>query len=221
MEQIRVLLAEEHRITRQGIRRLLEERDNIQVVGEVDDGDKAVKMALELNPDVVVMGIAMPLLNGIEATRQIKLLCPTTAVLILSAYDDDDYVFSLLDIGVAGYLLKTTAGDDLIHAIEAVKRGEPVLDHKITSKLIQRFTSSGSKPPQKTSSGPLSDREMEVIKLAAKGMSNQVIADTFNIGRRTVDYYMRSIFNKMGVGSRTEAVVYGLKNGWFDLAEIS
>ena len=119
MSGIRILLAEDHVITRQGMRRLLEEESDLTIIGEAGDGEEAVLMTTEMQPDVIIMDIAMPKLNGLEATRQIKLLHPTSAVLILSAYDDDEYVFGLLGAGAAGYLLKTASGDELIHAIKA------------------------------------------------------------------------------------------------------
>ena len=128
MNQTTVLLAEDHLITRQGICRLLEGEKNIKVVGEAGDGEEAVRLATELKPDVVVMDVAMPRLNGIEATRQIKLMFPNIAVLTLTAYDDDEYVFGLLEAGAAGYLLKTASGDELVRAISAVQKGEPVLE---------------------------------------------------------------------------------------------
>jgi len=132
--KIKVLLVEDHMITRQGVHRLLEESD-FDIVGEAGDGEQAVKLAVENKPDVIIMDIALPKLNGVDATRQIKSLCPTTAILILSAYDDDEYVFSLLDIGIAGYLLKTTSGDELARAVEAVHKGESILDSAITNKV--------------------------------------------------------------------------------------
>lgn len=216
---IRVLLAEDHVITRQGMRRLLEEAEGMAVVGEAGDGEEAVRLANEAQPDVVIMDIAMPKLNGIEATRQIKLLRPTVAVLALSAYDDDEYVFGLLEAGAAGYLLKTASGDELIHAIQAVHRGEPVLDPVVARKVISRFRFPKGPSGREKPSERLSDREIDVLKLAAKGMSNREIADQLTLSRRTVEGHLRSIFNKLGVGSRTEAVLYGLKKGWFALED--
>jgi NarL family two-component system response regulator LiaR len=221
LSRIKVLLAEDHMITRQGIRRLLEGEGDIDIVGEADDGEQAVKLALEKKPDVIIMDIAMPILNGVEATRQIKSFCPTVAVLILSAYDDDEYVFGLLDMGVAGYLLKTATGDELIRAVEAANKGESVLDNAITSKLISRFRTPGDVAVGVKPYESLSERETQILKLAARGMSNQEIADELIISKRTVEGYMRSIFNKLGVGSRTEAVIYGLKRGWFALDELA
>jgi NarL family two-component system response regulator LiaR len=220
MSGIKVLLAEDHVITRQGMCRLLEEESDLAVVGEAGDGEEAVQMVTERQPDVIIMDIAMPKLNGIEATRQIKLLCPSTAVLALSAYDDDEYVFGLLEAGAAGYLLKTANGDQLIHAIRAVYKGEPVLDPIVARKVINRFRSPGQVMGSERRPEHLSDREMDVMKLAAKGMSNKEIADELVLSKRTVEGHLRSIFNKLGVASRTEAVLYGLRKGWFALEDL-
>ncbi|MBA7635431.1 Transcriptional regulatory protein LiaR [subsurface metagenome] len=221
MSVIKVLLAEDHVITRQGVCRLLQEEDDLAVIGEAGDGEEAVRMATEMQPDVIIMDIAMPKLNGIEATRQIKLLRPTIAVLILSAYDDDEYVFGLLEAGTAGYLLKTASGDELIHAIRAVYRGEPVLDPIVLRKVMNRFRSPDRGSGRGRPFEHLSDREIDVIKLAAQGMSNKEIADELMLSKRTVEGHLRSIFNKLGVGSRTEAVLDGLRKGWFALEDIA
>ena len=221
MSGIRVLLAEDHVITRQGMRRLLEDEGDFAVIGEAGDGEEAVQMATEMQPDVIIMDIAMPKLNGIEATRQIKLLRPTIAVLALSAYDDDEYVFGLLEAGAAGYLLKTASGDELIRAIRAIYRGEPVLAPIVTRKVINRFRAPDRGPGRGRPFEHLSDREIDIIKLAAKGMSNKEIADELLLSKRTVEGHLRSIFNKVGVGSRTEAVLYGLRKNWFALEDIA
>jgi DNA-binding NarL/FixJ family response regulator len=220
MRSIKVLLAEDHVITRQGMRRLLEDEDDLTIVGEAGDGEEAVQMATERQPDVIIMDIAMPKLNGIEATRQIKLLRPTTAVLILSAYDDDEYVFGLLEAGAAGYLLKTASGDELIRAIRAVHKGEPVLDPIIARKVINRFRFPDKVLGRRRLPEHLSDREMDVIKLAAKGMTNKDIAAELRLSNRTVEGHLRTIFNKLGVGSRTEAVLCALREGWFALEDL-
>jgi NarL family two-component system response regulator LiaR len=220
MSAVKVLIAEDHPITRQGIRKLLDDESKFVVIGEAGDGEEAVQMVDELKPDVVIMDVAMPKLNGIEATRQIKLIRPATAVLILSAYDDDEYVFGLLEAGAAGYLLKTASGDELTRAIRAVYKGEPVLDPLITRKVINRFRFPDKMSRAARPAEHLSDREIDIIKLAAKGMTNKEIADELHLSRRTVEGNLRSIFNKLGVGSRTEAVLYGLRKGWINLEEM-
>ena len=221
MSAIKVLVAEDHVITRQGICRLLDDERNISVVGGASDGEEAVRMATQLQPDVVIMDIAMPRLNGLEATKQIKQIRPTTAVLILSAYDDDEYVFGLLEAGAAGYLLKTTGGEGLIRAIRAVHKGEPMLDPRITSKVINRLRHPGKAVRPAMLTAHLSERELDVIKLAAKGMSNKDIADELHLSRRTVEGNLRTIFSKLGVGSRTEAVIQAIARGMFTIEELS
>ena len=220
MGAIKVLLAEDHLITRQGMCRLLGDDSGLTVIGEAGDGEEAVQMAAEMHPDVVIMDIAMPKLNGIEATRQIKLICPDIAVLILSAYADDEYVFGLVEIGAAGYLLKTASGDELTHAIRAVYKGEPVLDPIIARKILNRLSLSGKIQRAAKPSERLSDREMDIIKLAARGMSNKDIAKELHLSWRTVEGNLRNIFIKLGVGSRTEAVIQAMRRGWLTLEEL-
>jgi len=220
MSTISVLLAEDHVITREGIRRLLEVEKEVTVVGEAGDGEEAVQKAGELKPDVVIMDIAMPKLNGIEATRQIKLNNPRIAVLILSAYGDDEYVFALLKAGAAGYLLKSVSGDELTRAIQAVYKGEPVLDPVVARKVVDYFRIPGKMKGLERPSEHLSERETDIIKLAARGMTNKDIADKLHLSNRTVEGHLRTIFNKLGVGSRTEAVLYGLRKGWLTLEEL-
>jgi len=220
MSTISVLLAEDHVITREGIRRLLEAEKGVTVVGEAGDGEEAVQKASDLKPDVVIMDVAMPKLNGIEATRQIKVNNPRVAVLILSAYDDDEYVFALLKAGAAGYLLKSVSGDELTRAIQAVYKGEPVLDPVVARKVVNYFRIPGKVKGLERPSEHLSERETDIIKLAAQGMTNKDIADKLHLSNRTVEGHLRTIFNKLGVGSRTEAVLYGLRKGWLTLEEL-
>ncbi len=220
MSDITIVLGEDHLITRQGIFRLLEDEEGLSVVGEASNGEEAVQLVTDLKPDVVVMDIAMPKLNGIEATRQIKVINPRTGVLILSAYDDDEYVFALLKAGAAGYLLKSVSGDELVRAVKAIHNGEPVLDPGIAKKVMNYFKFQNKIPAVREDSEHLSNRELDIIKLAAKGLTNKDIADKLHLSYRTVEGHMRDVFNKLGVGSRTEAVLFGLKKGWFTLEEL-
>ena len=220
MDNIRILLAEDHVVVRQSIRHFLDCEDDLEVVGEASDGEEAVQLTAQLKPDIIVMDVAMPRVNGIEATRRIKALCPTTAVLVLSAYDYDQYVFALLEAGAAGYLLKDISGHELIDAIRAVHRGDCILHPTVARKVIARFRSPAIKPDKEQTSVFLSEREIEVLKRAAKGMCNKDIAKELFLSVRTIEAHLCSIFNKMGVGSRTEAVVYALKQGWFTLEDL-
>ncbi len=222
MGTIRILLAEDHVVVRQGTRQLLEHEPDFEIVGEAGDGEEAVRLAAQLKPDVVIMDVAMPKLSGIEATKQIKAILPATIVLVLTGYDYDEYIFSMLEAGAAGYLLKNVSGDELIRSIRAVYSGEPTMHPTILKKLITRFKTPPTlaEPVLTESHQPLSEREMEVLKVAAKGMSNKDIANTLFISERTVQSHMRNIFNKLGVGGRSEAIIYSLKRGWFTIEDL-
>lgn len=210
---VNVLIAEDHTLVREGTRQLLE-RHGIAVVGEAADGEEAVRLTGRLAPHVVLMDIGMPRLNGLEATRLIKQRYPGVAVLVLTAYDDDQYVFALLEAGAAGYLLKDARGEEVVRAIRAVAAGESVLAPSIVGKVVRRF--SGKAPSQQVSQ-PLSEREMDVLRRAALGESNNAIADNLHLSARTVQVHLSSIFSKFDVASRTEAVLHALKLGIIEL----
>lgn len=218
MDKIRVIIADDHAVVREGTRRLLEQEPDLEVVGEAADGQEAVALATRLKPGVAIMDIAMPRLDGIEATRQIKALCPSITILALTAYDDDQFIFSLLEAGAAGYLLKSVRGHELVEAVREVHAGESVLHPSVARKVLNRFAGS-SKPRKQEPVDILSDREMEVLKLASRGLSNQEIANQLSLSTRTVQGHLGHIFNKLEVGSRTEAVVHALKEGWITLDE--
>jgi DNA-binding NarL/FixJ family response regulator len=219
--KIRILIADDHAVVREGTRRILEQEPDMEVVGEAGDGEETVAMATSLKPDVAIVDISMPKMDGIEATKKIKAVTPSVNVLILSAYDDDQFIFSLLEAGAAGYLLKSIRSRELLDAVRAVYSGESVLHPSIARKVLNRFVSTSGKPSEgKEVSGVLSDREMEVLKLAAKGLSNQDIAEKLCLSIRTVQGHLGHIFNKLQVGSRTEAVVRALKEGWVTLDDV-
>lgn len=220
MDKIRILIADDHAVVREGTRQILEQEDDLDVVAEACDGEQAVRLTGDKKPDVAIIDIAMPKVDGIEATKQIKSLYPATAVLILSAYDDDQFVFNLVEAGAAGYLLKSIRGRELVDAVRAVFNGESVLHPAIARKVLNRLVpfsneSKGHKPLD-----VLSEREMEVLKLATRGLSNQSIASELYLSLRTVQAHLGHIFNKLQVSSRTEAVVRALKEGWITLDDI-
>ena len=213
---ITVLIADDHALVREGTRRLLEAERDIRVVGEAGDGAQAVVLAEELKPDVVIMDIAMPGMNGIEATQQIKARSPQMAVLALTAHDDIQYVMRLLDAGAAGFLLKDVRGRELVEAVHAVHRGETTLNPAVAERAqrlaAERRAITEERPP-------LSDREMEVLQEAARGLPNKDIARRLSLSVRTVHTHLGNIFSKLGVGSRTEAVLLALRSGWIDLED--
>ncbi len=219
MSPITILLADDHALVREGTRELLEKEQDIHVVAQASDGEEAVRLAALHQPDVVLVDIAMPRLNGIEATKQIKACSPTTAVVVLSAYDDDQYVFTLLEAGAAGYLLKNVRGRDLVDAVRAVHAGESVLHPVIARKVVNRVVQPTAQNDEPGLLDPLTEREMEVLRCASRGMSNREIARHLNLSIRTVQAHLHSIFGKMQVGSRTEAVVQALQRRWLTIED--
>jgi len=221
LKKIKILIADDHAVVRVGTRRILEQEPDLEVVAEAGDGEEAVRQATSLKPDVAIIDVAMPKLDGIQATKQIKSVCPAIAVLILSAYDDDQFVFSLLEAGAAGYLLKSIRGSELVDAVRAVQAGESVLHPSIARKVLNRFARISGETKEKEPTEVLSEREMDVLRLVTKGLSNKDIAEELCLSIRTVQGHLGNIFNKLQVGSRTEAVVRALKEGWVALDDMS
>jgi len=215
-----VLIADDHAVVRAGTRQILEQESDLDVVAEAADGEEAVRLAGSSNPDVAIIDIAMPKLDGIEATRQIKAQYPSIAVLILTAYDDDQFVYSFVEAGAAGYLLKSVRGRELIDAVRAIYAGESVLHPAIARKVLNRFTPGPGKPKRQEPGELLSEREMDVLKLAARGLRNEDIANKLCLSLRTVQGHLSHIFNKLQVSSRTEAVLRALKEGWVTLDDV-
>ena len=220
MKKIRIFIADDHAVVREGTRSILEREPDMEVVGEAADGEEALRLIEQLKPDVAILDISMPKLSGIEVTHQIKPRFPSMAILILTSYDNDEYVFALLEAGAAGYLLKDVPGKEVIEAVRAVYSGESVLHPSIARKVIKRAVSGSVKGEEEKSGIDLSDREKEVLKLAAKGLNNKDIADSLCISIRTVQGHVNSIFHKLGVGSRTEAVFQSVKRGWLSFEDL-
>ena len=216
----RIFIADDHAMLREGMRELLEKEKDFELVGEAADGEEAVRLAGKLKPDIVIMDIVMPKLNGVEATKQIKQVSPSTALLILTAYSDIRYIIGLLEAGADGYLLKNSPGKDVIRAIRAVRSGESVLDSEVTRKLVQRLANLSRSPDEREASGQLTSREIEILKWASRGLSNKELSEKLFISLRTVKAHMTNIFNKLGCSSRTDAIIKGLKQGYIDLNDI-
>jgi DNA-binding NarL/FixJ family response regulator len=212
-QPIRVILADDHAVVRKGIREFLEEEGDIVVVAEAADGSQAVDLVAEHQPDVAVLDIQMPGVGGIEATRRIKAEHPRVRVLVLTAYDDDPYVFALLQAGASGYILKTAGSSELGEAVRTVHRGESALDPVVAQKVVQQLTTGRPLGAQATVEA-LTERELDVLRLAAKGLTNKAIGQALDISDRTVQGHLANIYGKLNVSSRTEAVTEALKLGW-------
>lgn len=219
-ERIRVVIAEDHTLVREGTRQILERHQDIEVVGEAADGEQAVSLAERLRPDVAIMDIGMPLMNGIEATRRIKASCPEVGVLILTVHEDEQYLLALLEAGAAGYLLKDVRGSQLVEAVRGVRAGEPILHPALARKVLAHFFPGRDAKAAEALQEQLTAREREVLTLAAKGKGNKDIARELALSVRTVQVHLSHIFKKLGVASRTEAVISGLRRGLVQLDEL-
>jgi NarL family two-component system response regulator LiaR len=212
-KKITILMADDHPLFRKAVRDVLEKQNDFEVVVEANDGEEAVKLAAELKPDVIIMDISMPRLNGLEATRQLKAKCPSIIVLVLTIHNDIEHILSILEAGAAGYLTKSAAGDEVVTAIRSVVAGETVIATPIFQQVLQHTLRYPAKSLAFESKDKLTARELEVLKLAARGLSNKDISMQLNLSLRTVKGYMVEIFSKLHVSSRTEAVIIGLRAG--------
>ena len=219
MEKIRILIADDHPMIRAGLHSLINMEEDLDVIGEASDGEETVKLVNELQPDIVIMDIVMPKLNGIEATRLIKQSKPTTIVITLTAYTDIEYILGLLEAGASGYILKDARGKELIDAIHAARSGESVLDPEVTRKLLERMKGESKNINSDSSAATLTPREIEILEYASRGLSNKDIANQLSLSLRTVKAHLTNIFSKMGCGSRTDAIIKGLKAGYITLNE--
>ena len=205
---LRILIADDHLVVREGLRAILEAAPDMVLVGEAADGAEAVQLAGALLPDVVLMDLAMPNVDGIEAIRQIKARYPAVEIVILTTYDDDEYIVRGLRAGACGYLLKDTGRQALFEVIRAAARGESLLSPAVVQKVVAHLAE-----PESVGVEGLSEREREVLALLTQGLANKEIATRLYITERTVKAHVSSIFNKLGVNSRTEAVAVALRSG--------
>ena len=215
-----VLLADDHPLLRQALRSLLKKEDDFEIVAEAGDGEEAIRLATELKPDVVIIDISMPRLDGLEATRQIKAACPEIAVLTLTVHNDDESIIEILQAGAAGYVIKSVFGDELVQAVRAVVTGDMVLSPSIGQRLLKYAARYPTKPVLLEAGEKLSTRDLEILKLTAKGMMNKDIGLSLGLDLRTVKGHLSNIFSKLGVGSRTEAVITGLRAGFLTLDDL-
>lgn len=218
-QKIRVVLADDHAVVRKGIRDILEAEGDIEVVGDAADGAEAIACVAEHRPDVVVLDIQMPQVSGIEATRRIRAQYPEVKILILTAYDDDPYVFSLLQAGASSYVLKTAEVDELIRGVRAAARGESALDPAISKRMVDYLASGRLLLSESTEEAP-TEREIEVMRMAARGLTNRAIGHELGISERTVQGHLANIFSKLRVETRTEAVLRAIQRGWISMPDI-
>jgi NarL family two-component system response regulator LiaR len=208
MDKVSVLLVDDHRVVRQGLRDFLELHEQIEVVGEAGSGAEGISMARELLPDVVLMDLVMPGMDGVEATRRLKAVSPSSRVIVLTSFADDDKIFPAIKAGAISYLLKDISPEDLAHAVFAAQRNEAVLHPDVAVRLMHEFNVSRELG---TPIDQLTERELDVLRLIAKGKSNKEIADTLVISEKTVKTHVSNLLSKLHLADRTQAAIYALR----------
>ncbi len=208
--KLRILICDDHAVVREGLRALIATEADMEVVGEANDGEKAVAAYRALHPDVTLLDMVMPRMDGLEAIRVIKGEYPQARILVLTSFAEDDMVFPAIKSGALGYLLKDSSPDELIRAIRDVSRGEASLHPSIARRLIMELSQPSTLPPTPE---PLTEREVEVLKLVAKGYSNEEIADALVVSERTARGHVSSILSKLHLANRTQAALYALREG--------
>jgi two-component system, NarL family, response regulator LiaR len=209
--RIRVLLVDDHTVVRRGLRLVFELEDDLEVVGEAADGREALDRVAELRPDVVVMDLLMPVMNGVEATRAIRARHPEVEVVALTSVLEDRMVVDAVEAGAAGYLLKETRPDELFEAVRAAARGEVRLDPRAQARLMRELRRPTASEPAREL---LTEREIEVLQLLAHGATNKAIAQSLGVGEATVKSHVSSVLGKLGLKSRTQAALHALREGW-------
>jgi two-component system, NarL family, response regulator LiaR len=213
--KIKVLIVDDHQVVRQGLRAFLELHEDIDVVGEAADGQTAVESACQLEPDVILMDLVMPRLDGISATRQVKARCPESKVIALTSFTEDDKVFPAIQAGASSYLLKDVTPDNLVEAIRAVHRGEARLHPDVMRKLMEQVVHQET-PRAGPLASELTEREREVVGLVSKGYSNQAIGQELFISERTVKTHISNILGKLDLEDRTQLAIFAIRNGLVD-----
>jgi len=218
-EAIRVMICDDHALFRRGLVMVLESEDGVEVVGEAEDGDEAIRKATELAPDVVLMDVRMPRVSGIEATRAIAEVVPTTKILMLTVSDEEEDLYDAIKAGANGYLLKEISIEEVATAIRTVVSGQSLISPSMASKLLSEFTNLAKKADERQAAPMprLTERELEVLKLVAQGMSNREIAGELFISENTVKNHVRNILEKLHLHSRMEAVVYAVREKLLDI----
>jgi DNA-binding NarL/FixJ family response regulator len=220
MNKIKILIADNQILIREGIRLILETHEDLRVIAEAETGEEAVKSAGIHKPDIIIIDVAMPRMNAVGTIRQIKSLYPGIGIMVLTANVDEQYVYSLLEAGADGYLLKNIHGRELIDGVRALHAGVSVLDPSVARKVLNHFVPSPGKIRRQKAHDEISEREKEVIRLAVSGMPNKSIADALKISGRTLQVHWSHIYNKLQVNSRSQAIVRSLKEGLVTLGDI-
>jgi DNA-binding NarL/FixJ family response regulator len=213
VNRVRILIADDHEVVRKGLRSLLEGHEGLEIVGEASNGREAVDKATVLRPDVVVLDIGMPELNGLEATRQIIKATPRTEVLILTVYETEEVIREVLRAGARGYVLKSDAGRLLLSAIEAVSNHKPFFTSRVSELVLAGFLSGETRPDNESAGQPLTPREREVLQLLAEGKTNKEVAAALGIGLKTVETHRMNLMSKLGLHSVVDLVRYAIRNG--------
>jgi DNA-binding NarL/FixJ family response regulator len=219
MSPIRVLIADDHRLFRQGLRQICEIVGRFEVVGEADNGQEAVELTCQLEPDVVLMDINMPVLDGVQATSLITQDHPSARVVILTMYRQDNYVFEAIKAGARGYLLKDADEQDLIDAVRAVHRGEALIEPSLATRLLAEFRRLSHDQSETSGTEELTKGEMEVLRLVAQGLDNKTIADQLALSEKTIANRLSNIYQKLQVNNRTQATLLALRRGWATLEQ--
>lgn len=219
MERIKVLIVDDHRVVREGLSAILQSKENIQVLGEAQDGQEAVEKARSLLPDVILMDVSMPKMTGVEATRIIKREFPHIGIIALTMYEEQQYIFDLVRGGATGYLLKDSDSDQIVKAIQSVYRGESLIHPAVASKILAEFSLLAQKKGKKSGwvEHDLTEREITVLRLVADGKTNKEIANNLDLSEKTVKNHVRNIFHKLQVYDRTQAAILAIRKGLIEL----
>jgi len=219
MERIRVLIADDHRVVREGLAAILNTKENIEVVGEAQDGQEAVEKARSLVPDVILMDVSMPGMGGVEATRVIKRELPHIGIVALTMYEEEQYIFDLVRAGATGYLLKDTESAQIVAAIQSIYRGESLIHPSVASKILAEFSLMAQAKGKKRAGmeHDLTERELTVLRLVKDGKTNKEVANSLDLSEKTVKNHVRNIFHKLQVYDRTQAAILAIRKGLIEL----
>lgn len=218
MKKIRVLIADDHRVVREGLSSILRSRDDIEVVAEAENGLEAVEKARKYEPDVVLMDISMPRMNGVEAARLIKKEFPRIGIVVLTMFEEEEYIFDMIKAGATGYILKDSDSAQIIRSIRSVAKGESLIHPSVASKILTEFSSLAKKTGKVSRRlGDLTEREITVLQLVAEGKTNKEIAVSLSLAEKTIKNHVRNIFKKLSAHDRTEAAIFALRKGLIEL----